>query len=99
MRIGADELLRKYKNPLKIAEALLLGKLDSSEQEYVDDLVSKIILEAAKFRIAHKKSRQIGSAKKEALKDLFKWWNDYGGKLPQKQYNILGEILERLVEE
>jgi hypothetical protein len=37
--------------------------------------------------------------KKKALKDLFKWWNDYGGKLPQKQYNILGDILERLVKE
>ena len=34
--------------------------------------------------------------KKKALKDLFKRWNDYGGKLSQKQYNILGDILERL---
>ena len=34
--------------------------------------------------------------KKEAIKKLWTWWNDYGGKLPYKQYVKLGDILEEL---
>lgn len=52
MSIGADELLKEYKgNRLAVAEALLRGEIDYYRQQYVDELVDLIILEAAKFRI------------------------------------------------
>lgn len=62
MIISAKDLLNKYGNPLAIAEALLEGKLDSSEINYVSEIVDKIILEAAKIRIELKiKKRQAKS--------------------------------------
>jgi hypothetical protein len=39
---------------------------------------------------------ELPEEKERALKDLFKWWNDNGGKLTLKQYESLGDILERL---
>ncbi len=64
MRIGATWLLEKYGHPLGVAKALLLNKLDSSEQEFVNDIVTKVILEAAKTQIewerANKKTTRGG---------------------------------------
>jgi hypothetical protein len=58
VQIGAEELLYKYKcNSLKIAEALLTGKLSAMEQEYVEDVVSHIVLKAAMFRVATEKRK------------------------------------------
>lgn len=51
MTLAAGRLLREYGSSLAVAEALLLGKLKSYEQEYVPELVSKMIMEAAKFRV------------------------------------------------
>ncbi len=59
MRIGAEWLLEKYGTPLDVAEALIRGRLDSSEQEFVSDLVSKVILDAARVRV------ELGLAKGE----------------------------------
>jgi|GEM_PF-4541898 len=52
MSIGANELLKDYKgNRLAVAEALLRGEINDFRQEYIDELVDLIILEAAKFRV------------------------------------------------
>jgi hypothetical protein len=49
--IGGERLLETYGSPMAVAEALLLGKLGSFEQEFVWDACGKTILEAAKIRI------------------------------------------------
>ncbi|HAU08040.1 MAG: hypothetical protein UW46_C0003G0037 [Candidatus Yanofskybacteria bacterium GW2011_GWF1_44_227] len=51
MIIGAADLLEKFGSPLAVAEALILGQLTSYEQDYVSELVGKIIMDAAKFRV------------------------------------------------
>ena len=51
--IGADMLETKYGSALAVAEALLRNEIDSHEQEFVNEVVSRIILEAAKFRVEH----------------------------------------------
>ena len=49
--IGAESLLNKFGSRLAIAEALLLGLVLSHEQRFVGELVDKITMEAAKFRV------------------------------------------------
>ena len=63
MTIGAANLLDEYEgNRLAIAEALLRGEINNSDQKYVEELIDKIILDAAKFRVLNdmhtKKSRK-----------------------------------------
>ncbi len=53
MRIGAADLLEKYGSPLKVAEAFLKGEIHSYNQQFVTDLVDKITLDAAKWRLEH----------------------------------------------
>jgi hypothetical protein len=49
--IGAQDLLSKYGSPLGVAEALLLGKVRSWEQQFVREVVPSIILETARIRL------------------------------------------------
>lgn len=51
MSNGAKQLLEKYKSRLAIAEALILGELPSYHQEEVHEVVSPLILEAARIRL------------------------------------------------
>lgn len=44
MTLGADQLLRDHGGPLGVAEALLLGKLTSLEQQFVWEVVGKTLL-------------------------------------------------------
>ena len=54
MTIGADNLLDKFKQDrMAIVEALLKNQLETYELRFVDELVSPIILDAAKFRLLH----------------------------------------------
>lgn len=51
MRIGAQNLLEDFGSPLAVAEALLEGRLNSFQQQFVADLVSGPIMEAARIRL------------------------------------------------
>lgn len=57
MRIGSQDLLEKYGSPIKVARALLLNKLKSNEQEFVSDIVDKVVLKAAKWQIKQKRKK------------------------------------------
>ena len=54
MKIGAENLLTEYGTALAVAEALIQGKLNSYQEQFVSDIVTLVILEAAKFRIQNK---------------------------------------------
>lgn len=60
MMIGSRDLLNKYGSELAVAEALLRGKLDSYDMRFVDEVVSKVVLEAAKIRLEHAKRDTVG---------------------------------------
>jgi hypothetical protein len=49
--IGASELLESFGSPLGVAEALLRGDVPSHRQQYVSELVSPIVLQAAHYRM------------------------------------------------
>jgi hypothetical protein len=50
--IGGDMLLEEFKgSALAVAEALLLGKLESYEIDRVNEVVSPLVLQAAKIRL------------------------------------------------
>ena len=49
----AKKLVRKYGSRLKVAEALILGRLNPREEELVDTVVSPMIMEVAQFRIVY----------------------------------------------
>lgn len=51
MTIGGEQLLAKYGNALSIGEAFLEGKLSNFEMKYVEEVVSRYMLDAAKMRI------------------------------------------------
>jgi hypothetical protein len=59
MRIGAENLITKFGSPLAVAEALIEGKVNSFEQQFVSDVVDKIILEAARIRIEIANSKKL----------------------------------------
>ncbi|MCK9458209.1 MAG: hypothetical protein M0R80_00910 [Proteobacteria bacterium] len=50
MRIGGRDLLNKYGTALAVAEALLRGELNSNEEQFVEDVVSPTIMQAAVLR-------------------------------------------------
>ncbi|QQG45143.1 MAG: hypothetical protein HYW89_04055 [Candidatus Sungiibacteriota bacterium] len=58
MSIGAWGLLTKYGTPLKVAEAFLKGELNPMEEEHIEDIVTPVILETAKFRITQNMAKQ-----------------------------------------
>lgn len=69
MRIGAGQLLQEYGGtPLSVAEALIEGRIDSYYHEFVGDVVSKTILEAARIRIELKMSEK--AKELEAAREL-----------------------------
>lgn len=49
--IGGEGLRKQFGSRLNIAEALILGLISSSDQEYVYENVDRIILEAARIRL------------------------------------------------
>ena len=52
MTVGADNLLKEYGGSrIAVAEALLRNEIDSWRLQYVDELISPMIMEAAKFRV------------------------------------------------
>ena len=53
MRIGADELLKEFGGAMHVAEAMLLGEISDYRLTYVSDVVSTLILDAAKWRLEH----------------------------------------------
>lgn len=61
--IGAVRLSEQYGGGLGVAEALLEGKIDAFDQHFVDELVSPMLLEAARIRIEWRRNYS-----KEALK-------------------------------
>ena len=51
---GAYELQKKYGgSSLAVAEALLRGEIAACQANFVNEIVSMVILEAAKFRVEH----------------------------------------------
>jgi hypothetical protein len=71
----ANELLKKYGGSrLKVADALMLGKLETREEVYVEELVGPIIFAAAGFRI----KEMLGKKKRKEMKEyllLFCRWS------------------------
>lgn len=51
---GAVMLLNQYITRLAVAEAFILGKIKSHEEEFIRELVSPITLEAARIRLEAK---------------------------------------------
>jgi len=49
--VGREELIRKHGSRLEVAEALIMGKISSHEQEFIGEIVSPVILEAARIRL------------------------------------------------
>jgi len=49
---GAADLLKKYKGSrLLVAEALILGNLETFDLQFVEEVVSKLMLETARIRL------------------------------------------------
>ena len=68
MRIGSKDLLEKYKGSRhKVARALLRGKLDESEMDFVEDIISARDLQKATAGLLGKTRRFIGGALRRIL--------------------------------
>ncbi len=52
--IGGQELLKKHGDMMAVAEALLEGRIDGYDLQFMSEIVSKVVLEAAKFRVEQK---------------------------------------------
>ena len=52
MRIGAEDLLKKYKTGIRVAEALIMGRLRSYQEDFASEAIGgTFVFEAAKTRI------------------------------------------------
>lgn len=61
--IGAVDLIEEYGSPLAVAEALLLGKVDSYHMRFVDEVVSEVMIAAAKARLERVEGRATAGIK------------------------------------
>lgn len=51
MRIGAEMLLNKYKNRMLIAKLMIKGELINDEYDFAGDIISPLLLQAAKYNL------------------------------------------------
>lgn len=64
--VGAGSILSKYGfNRLAVAEALILGELETYELEQVHEIVEPIVLEAARIRL-----EALGRLTPEQIKEI-----------------------------
>ena len=62
MRFGAEDLLKKFRTPIEVAEAMILGKLGTEEIDLAHDLVTPTVIAAAEARLRLKAQGVLPSA-------------------------------------
>jgi len=73
----ASRLLEEHETPLYIAIALIRGRLSTEEQMVVHEVVTPLILEAAKIRLQLRAYESHIEASNKLLKDSIK--NEHAG--------------------